>query len=53
MNRQVRQVAVAALVMFVALLINSNVVQVVKASSLRANPTTVAPAPSRRAYWTA
>jgi peptidoglycan glycosyltransferase len=38
MNRQLRHVAVAALVMFVALLINSNVVQVVKASSLRANP---------------
>src|SRR5580693_5599955 len=38
MNRQLRQVAIAALVMFAALLINSNVVQVVDASSLRANP---------------
>jgi peptidoglycan glycosyltransferase len=38
MNRQLRHVAIAALVMFAALLINSNVVQVVEASSLRANP---------------
>jgi peptidoglycan glycosyltransferase len=38
MNRQLRHVAVAALVMFAALLINSNVVQVGEASSLRANP---------------
>jgi peptidoglycan glycosyltransferase len=38
MNRQLKQVAVAALVMFAALLINSNVVQVGEASSLRANP---------------
>jgi penicillin-binding protein A len=37
-NRQIRQVAAAALVMFVALLINSNIVQVGEASSLRANP---------------
>jgi peptidoglycan glycosyltransferase len=38
MNRPLRWVAVAALVMFVALLVNSNVVQVGEASSLRANP---------------
>jgi peptidoglycan glycosyltransferase len=38
MNRQLRQVAIAALVMFAALLINSNIVQVGEASSLRANP---------------
>jgi peptidoglycan glycosyltransferase len=38
MNRQIRHVAIAALLMFAALLINSNVVQVVQASSLRANP---------------
>jgi penicillin-binding protein A len=38
MNRQLRHVAIAALVMFAALLINSNFVQVVDASSLRANP---------------
>jgi penicillin-binding protein A len=38
MNRQLRHVAIAALIMFAALLVNSNVVQVVQASSLRANP---------------
>jgi len=38
MNRQLRHIAIAALLMFAALLINSNVVQVVQASSLRANP---------------
>ena len=38
MNRPLRHVAIAALVMFAALLINSNVVQVGQASSLRANP---------------
>jgi peptidoglycan glycosyltransferase len=38
MNRPLRKVAVAALVLFVALLVNSNVVQVGEASSLRANP---------------
>jgi hypothetical protein len=38
MNRPLRHVAIAALVMFAALLINSNVVQVGEASSLRANP---------------
>ena len=38
MNRQLRHVAVAALLMFAALLINSNIVQVGEASSLRANP---------------
>jgi peptidoglycan glycosyltransferase len=38
MNRQLRHVAIAALLMFAALLVNSNVVQVVQASSLRANP---------------
>jgi peptidoglycan glycosyltransferase len=37
-NRQLRHIAIAALVMFAALLINSNVVQVGEASSLRANP---------------
>jgi peptidoglycan glycosyltransferase len=37
MNRQLRHVAIAILVMFAALLINSNVVQVGQASSLRAN----------------
>lgn len=38
MNRQLRHVAVAALLMFAALLVNSNIVQVGEASSLRANP---------------
>ena len=38
MNRRIRQVAVAVLIMFAALLINSNVVQVVEASGLKANP---------------
>jgi penicillin-binding protein A len=38
MNRQIRHVAIAALLMFAALLINSNIVQVGEASSLRANP---------------
>ncbi|HTW19654.1 MAG TPA: penicillin-binding protein 2 [Mycobacteriales bacterium] len=38
MNRQLRHVAIAALLMFAALLINSNIVQVGEASSLRANP---------------
>jgi peptidoglycan glycosyltransferase len=38
MNRQIRYVAVASLLMFAALLINSNVVQVGEAASLRANP---------------
>jgi penicillin-binding protein A len=38
MNRRLRQVAVAAIVMFIALLINSNIVQVGQATSLRANP---------------
>lgn len=38
MNRPLRHVAIAALVMFGALLVNSNVVQVGEASSLRANP---------------
>jgi peptidoglycan glycosyltransferase len=38
MNRQLRHVAIAALLMFVALLVNSNIVQVGEASSLRANP---------------
>jgi peptidoglycan glycosyltransferase len=38
MNRPLRHVAIAALAMFVILLINSNVVQVGEASSLRANP---------------
>jgi peptidoglycan glycosyltransferase len=37
-NRRIRQVAVAVLIMFAALLINSNVVQVVEASGLKANP---------------
>jgi peptidoglycan glycosyltransferase len=38
MNRRLRQVAAAAIVMFLALLINSNIVQVGQAGSLRANP---------------
>lgn len=38
MSRQVRHVAIAVLVMFAALLVNSNVVQVVESASLRANP---------------
>ncbi|HVS68786.1 MAG TPA: penicillin-binding transpeptidase domain-containing protein [Mycobacteriales bacterium] len=38
MNRPLRHVVIAALLMFLALLINSNVVQVGDASSLRANP---------------
>ncbi|HVV77555.1 MAG TPA: penicillin-binding protein 2 [Mycobacteriales bacterium] len=38
MNRPLKHVAIAALLMFAALLINSNVVQVGEASSLRANP---------------
>jgi peptidoglycan glycosyltransferase len=38
MNRQLMHVAIAALVMFAALLVNSNIVQVGEASSLRANP---------------
>src|ERR1700759_4338453 len=38
MNRPLRRVAIAALLMFAALLINSNVVQVGEAASLRANP---------------
>jgi peptidoglycan glycosyltransferase len=38
MNHALRMVAAAALVMFVALLVNSNVLQVGEASSLRANP---------------
>ena len=38
MNRSLRHVAVAAFVMFAALLVNSNLVQVGEASSLRANP---------------
>lgn len=38
MNRRLRHVAVAVLLMFGALLVNSNIVQVVQASSLRANP---------------
>ncbi|MBV9488036.1 MAG: penicillin-binding protein 2 [Frankiaceae bacterium] len=38
MNRQLKQVAVAILAMFGLLLINSNIVQVGQASSLRANP---------------
>jgi peptidoglycan glycosyltransferase len=37
-NRPLRWIAVAALVMFLAMLINSNVLQVGEASSLRANP---------------
>ena len=37
MNRPLRKVAIAALVMFAALLINANVVQVVDANSLRNN----------------
>ncbi|HWC35620.1 MAG TPA: penicillin-binding protein 2 [Mycobacteriales bacterium] len=38
MNRPLRHIAIAALVMFAALLINSNVVQVGDAASLRSNP---------------
>ena len=38
MNRALRRVAVAALAMFVALLINANVVQVGEATSLKNNP---------------
>jgi peptidoglycan glycosyltransferase len=38
MNRSLRRVAVAALVMFVALLVNANVVQVGQAESLKNNP---------------
>jgi peptidoglycan glycosyltransferase len=38
MNRQLRHVAIAALLMFVALLVNANIIQVGEASSLRANP---------------
>jgi len=38
MNRALRRVAVAALVMFAALLVNANIVQVVDAKSLRDNP---------------
>jgi len=38
MNRPLRKVAVAALIMFAALLINANVVQVGQASSLKNNP---------------
>ncbi|HET6910716.1 MAG TPA: penicillin-binding transpeptidase domain-containing protein [Mycobacteriales bacterium] len=37
MNRPLRKVAIAALVMFAALLINANVVQVVEATSLKNN----------------
>jgi peptidoglycan glycosyltransferase len=37
MNRQLRHVAIAALLMFGALLINANIIQVGQASSLRAN----------------
>jgi penicillin-binding protein A len=37
-NRPMRKVAIAALLMFVALLINANVVQVGEATSLRNNP---------------
>ena len=38
MNHPLRVIAAVALVMFVALLVNSNIVQVGEASSLRANP---------------
>ena len=38
MNRSLRRVAIAALLMFVALLINANVVQVGQAESLKNNP---------------
>lgn len=38
MNRPLRHVAIAALAMFAALLVNANIVQVGEASSLRANP---------------
>ena len=37
-NRPIRKLAVACLLMFVALLVNANVVQVVEAQSLRNNP---------------
>jgi len=37
-NRPLRHVAIAVLVLFTALLVNSNIVQVGEASSLRANP---------------
>ena len=38
MNRPIRKLAVACLLMFLALLVNANVVQVVEAQSLRNNP---------------
>jgi peptidoglycan glycosyltransferase len=38
MNRPLKHVAIAALLMFLALMVNSNIVQVGQASSLRANP---------------
>ncbi|HVX70400.1 MAG TPA: penicillin-binding protein 2 [Mycobacteriales bacterium] len=38
MNRPLEHVAIAALLMFLALMVNSNIVQVGQASSLRANP---------------
>src|SRR4051794_993233 len=38
MNKPLRKVVVAALVMFAALLVNANVVQVGQASSLKNNP---------------
>jgi peptidoglycan glycosyltransferase len=38
MNRPLRKVVIAALVMFAALLVNANVVQVVEAHSLKSNP---------------
>ena len=38
MNRPLRRVAVAALVLFAALLVNANIVQVVNANSLKNNP---------------
>ena len=38
MNRSLRRVAIAALVMFLALLINANVVQVGRANALKDNP---------------
>jgi peptidoglycan glycosyltransferase len=41
MNRPLRKVAVAALIMFAALLVNANVVQVGEASSLKNNPNNV------------
>jgi peptidoglycan glycosyltransferase len=37
-NRPLKHVVIAALLMFVALMVNSNIVQVGKAASLRANP---------------